>query len=39
VADLVEQYHYQPTPVEDGIKRFVAWYLDDYKAQVKHDAN
>ena len=29
VADLVEQFHYQPaTTVEEGIQRFVVWYRD-----------
>jgi UDP-glucuronate 4-epimerase len=32
VADLVEQFHYQPsTTVQDGINRFVAWYRDYFK--------
>ena len=32
VADLVEQFHYQPaTPVEEGIQRFVAWYRNEFK--------
>jgi UDP-glucuronate 4-epimerase len=40
VADLVEQFHYQPaTTVEEGIQRFVAWYRDEFKAEVKHDSN
>lgn len=33
VADLAEQFHYQPaTTVEDGIKRFVAWYRNEFNA-------
>lgn len=33
VTDLVEQFHYQPaTTVAEGIKRFVAWYCDEYRA-------
>jgi UDP-glucuronate 4-epimerase len=33
VDDLVAQFHYQPaTPVEEGIRRFVAWYRDYFKA-------
>jgi UDP-glucuronate 4-epimerase len=32
VEDLVEQFHYKPaTAVEDGIARFVAWYIDYFK--------
>ena len=32
VADLAEQVHYQPaTTVVDGIKRFVAWYRNEFK--------
>jgi UDP-glucuronate 4-epimerase len=32
VEDLVEQFHYKPaTTVEDGIARFVDWYLDYFK--------
>jgi UDP-glucuronate 4-epimerase len=32
VEDLVEQFHYKPaTTVEDGIARFVAWYIDYFK--------
>ena len=32
VDDLVAQFHYQPaTPVEEGIRRFVAWYRDYFK--------
>ena len=32
VADLVEQFHYQPaTTVEKGIKFFVAWYRNEFK--------
>lgn len=34
VEDLVKQFHYKPkTTVEDGINRFVAWYLDYYKVK------
>lgn len=33
VADLVEQFHYQPaTPVTQGVANFVAWYRDYFKA-------
>ena len=29
VADLIEQFHYQPaTTVVEGIERFVVWYRD-----------
>jgi len=32
VTDLVEQFHYQPaTTVVKGIKRFVAWYRNEFK--------
>jgi UDP-glucuronate 4-epimerase len=32
VEDLVEQFYYKPaTKVEDGIARFVAWYIDYFK--------
>ena len=32
VDDLVAQFQYQPaTPVEEGIRRFVAWYRDYFK--------
>jgi UDP-glucuronate 4-epimerase len=32
VDDLVEQFHYKPaTNVQDGIQRFVDWYLNYYK--------
>jgi UDP-glucuronate 4-epimerase len=35
VADLVEQFHYQPaTTVEDGIKRFVAWYRNYLRGSI-----
>jgi UDP-glucuronate 4-epimerase len=35
VADLVEQFHYKPaTTVEDGIKRFVAWYRDYLRGSI-----
>lgn len=40
VADLVEQFHYKPaTTVEEGIKRFVAWYRDEFNSQAKQDSN
>ena len=40
VADLVEQFHYQPsTTVVEGIKFFVAWYRNEFNAQAKHDSN
>lgn len=33
VEDLVEQFHYKPTTsVDEGIARFVAWYLDYFNA-------
>jgi UDP-glucuronate 4-epimerase len=33
VEDLVEQFHYKPaTTVEEGIARFVTWYLDYLRA-------
>lgn len=33
LADLVEQFHYQSaTTVDNGIKSFVAWYRNEYKA-------
>jgi len=32
VDDLVEQFHYKPaTKVQDGVQRFVDWYLSYYK--------
>ena len=32
VADLVEQFHYKPAvTVEEGIKYFVAWHLNEFK--------
>ena len=32
VADLVEQFHYQPaTTVEEGIKFFGAWHRNEFK--------
>jgi UDP-glucuronate 4-epimerase len=32
IQDLEEQFHFRPiTPVRDGIKYFVDWYLDHYK--------
>ena len=35
VADLVKQFHYQPaTTVEDGIKRFVAWYVNEFNTSL-----
>jgi UDP-glucuronate 4-epimerase len=40
MADLVERFHYQPaTKVEEGVQRFVAWYLKEFNVQVKHDSN
>ncbi|RMF26211.1 MAG: hypothetical protein D6765_09240, partial [Bacteroidetes bacterium] len=33
VSDLVEDLQYKPdTPVEEGVKRFVGWYLDFFQA-------
>ena len=35
LADLVEQFHYQPsTTVKFGIKRFVAWYVNEFNTSV-----
>ena len=32
VRDLMEQYSFQPsTPLEEGIRRFIAWYREYYK--------
>ncbi len=32
VDDLIRDFNYKPdTPLEEGVKRFVAWYLDYYK--------
>jgi UDP-glucuronate 4-epimerase len=32
VSDLVEQFHYKPaTQVDQGVAKFVAWYLDYFK--------
>ena len=40
MTDLVERFHYQPaTKVEEGVQRFVAWYLKEFNVQVKHDSN
>jgi UDP-glucuronate 4-epimerase len=37
--DLVNDVGYQPdTPIEVGVKRFVDWYLDYYKADLKRSA-
>jgi UDP-glucuronate 4-epimerase len=37
--DLVKDVGYQPdTPIEVGVKRFVDWYLDYYKADLKRSA-
>jgi UDP-glucuronate 4-epimerase len=37
VADLVEQFDYQPaTVLQDGIDSFVAWYLDYFKISTGH---
>ena len=34
VTDLVEEFNYQPeTSVEEGVKRFVSWYCDEFKAK------
>jgi UDP-glucuronate 4-epimerase len=34
VADLVEDLHYQPaTPIQEGIDRFVEWYMDFFKVR------
>jgi UDP-glucuronate 4-epimerase len=35
VEDLVEDVGYRPaTPVEEGVKRFVEWYLDYYGVKL-----
>ena len=37
--DLVADVDYQPnTPIEVGVKRFVEWYLDFYKDEIKQSA-
>jgi UDP-glucuronate 4-epimerase len=37
--DLVQDVGYQPdTPIEVGVKKFVDWYLDYYKAEIKQSA-
>ena len=37
--DLVQDVGYQPnTPIEVGVKNFVDWYLDYYKAEIKQSA-
>ena len=37
--DLVQDVDYQPnTPVEVGVKRFIDWYLDYYKDELKQSA-
>jgi len=34
VTDLVEEFNYQPeTSVEEGVKRFVSWYCDEFKVK------
>jgi UDP-glucuronate 4-epimerase len=39
VQDLVQDVGYQPdTPIEVGVRRFVDWYLDYYKADIKQSA-
>ena len=31
VSDLIADYEYHPdTPIEEGVKKFVAWYRDFY---------
>lgn len=38
-SDLVQDVDYQPnTPIEVGVKRFVDWYLDFYKVDLKQSA-
>ena len=33
VNDLIRDFNYQPaTPIEQGVKKFVAWYREFYKA-------
>lgn len=35
VTDMVDQFHYQPaTTVEYGIKRFVAWYVNEFNPSL-----
>ncbi len=37
--DLVQDVGYQPdTPIEVGIRKFVDWYLDYYKTEIKQSA-
>ena len=37
--DLVQDVDYQPnTPIEVGVKRFIDWYLDYYKDELKQSA-
>jgi UDP-glucuronate 4-epimerase len=37
--DLVQDVGYQPdTPIEVGVKKFVDWYLDYYKTEIKQSA-
>ena len=37
--DLVKDVDYQPsTPIEVGVKRFIDWYLDYYKDELKQSA-
>jgi UDP-glucuronate 4-epimerase len=37
--DLVQDVGYQPdTPIEVGVRKFVDWYLDYYKAEIKQSA-
>ncbi len=35
VSDLVEDFNYKPnTSVNDGVARFVQWYMDYYKVKI-----
>ncbi|MCB1744689.1 MAG: NAD-dependent epimerase [Gammaproteobacteria bacterium] len=36
VSELVEAFDYRPrTPVEEGVRRFVQWYLDFYRDEIE----
>ena len=33
--DLIQDYNYQPTtPIKEGVKRFVAWYIDFFDVKI-----
>jgi UDP-glucuronate 4-epimerase len=39
VKDLVEDFGYKPTmTVEEGVKRFVEWYLGYYRQRARRNA-